>query len=464
MNLTQIIKRNGRVVPFEPDKISKRIYQAAASTGGFKQDIELLPPQLARELYHPYLNLNEQQIAEKLTDQVVSYLEFYLEICKIEKPSVENTQDTVEYVLADQAFIDVWETYRLYRSSRIALRKKQITEDQFSRSGLPDQKCQEIEEWNKKHNCHTISALNELVKDPKAYQNLIESSIQAYEDELDKILLTYLKNPARIVIITGPSSSGKTTTTNKVIERLEQEGFECKLWTLDNYYKGLKYIPQDKFGDYNYETPETLDIRLIRKHLHQLFEGKEVKAPFYNFLKGKRDGISTKLKLENDAVLVVDSLYSISPKLFSERILPEEAFKVYIETLNMLEDSTGRKVKLTDNRMLRRMVRDSSKRGHSIELTLGHWHYVRKGELRDLIPYLNTADYIINGSLAFELPILKGKLHDKIPDLEQYKKQKRWDALIRGHRIKRLFGELASASDKYVPSDCHLREFIGPSI
>ncbi len=466
MSLTQIIKRTGRVVPFEPDRVYQCINKAAASTGGFKQDIGLLPLQLRQELYRPYLDLSEQQIAEKLTDQVISYLEFYLEICKIEKPSVENAQDTVEYVLADQAFIDIWETYRLYRSSRTALRRGQITDGQFSRTGLPDEKCREIEEWNQRHGCDTTSALNEIVKDPKAYQNLIKASIQAYENDLDNILAAYLKNPSRIVLITGPSSSGKTTTTNKVIERLEREGYTCKLWTLDNYFRGTKFLPKDRFGDCNYETPEALDIRLIRKHLSQLFEGKEVKVPFYNFFEGKRDGISKKMKLEKDEVLVADSLYSISPKLFSKKVLPEKAFKVYIETLNMLKDSTGRQVKLTDNRLLRRMARDSRPlsqggRGHSVELTLGHWHYVRKGELRDLIPHLNTADYIINGSLAFELPVLKGRLHNKLPDLEQFRKQKRWDAVIRGYRINRLFDELVSASDRHVPADCHLREFIG---
>lgn len=468
MTLTQIIKRNGRCVPFQPGKITKRIYQAAASTGGFKQDIDLLPSQLARELYQPYLNLNEQQIAEILTDRVISYLEACLEKEKIQCASVEDAQDAVEHVLADQAFIDIWETYRLYRWSRTAVRKKQIIEAQFSQTGLPDKKCQAIEKWNQKHDCDTIPALNELVNDSKAYQALVESSIQAYEDEIDKTIAAYLKAPARLIFVAGPSCSGKTTTTNKTIKRLEKEGYRCKLWSLDNYFKGLRYLPQDKFGDYNYETPEALDIKLIHAHFLKLFEGKEIKVPFYNFDTGKRAGVSTKTRLEKDEVLIIDSLYSLSPKVFPKVVLPEKHFKIYIETLNMLKDSKGRQVKLTDNRLLRRMVRDSRPqssggRSHSIELTLGHWHYVRNGELRDLIPYLNTADHIINGSLAFELPILKGMLHGNLPNLEQYKKQNRWDALIRGYRIKRLLDELTTASDKFVPEDCHLREFIGSS-
>lgn len=464
MGFKRIVKRDERVVPFEPEKITWSIYAAAKSTGGFKRDMALLPYDLNLELYPQYLHLREKQIAESLTSRVISCLEKQT----VKLPKVEQVQNAVEKVLADQAFIDVWEAYRLYRWSRTAVRKGEITEEQFSESGLPDEKCREIEKWNKKHHCHTMSALNELVKEPKAYKNLIESCIQVYTTELDNILAAYLKNPSRIIFIAGPSSSGKTTTTKKTIERLEKEGCKCKLWPLDMYFKGVDTIRPDKFGDYNYEVPEALDDPLIHDHFHQLFEGKEIIVPRYNFgiKSGKREGTSGKMRLEKGEILVVDSLYAISPKIFPKKILPEKAFIIYIETLNMVRNSEGRKVKLTDNRLLRRMIRDirpisEGGREYPAEHTLGHWHYVRNGELGDLIPYMNTADYIINGGLAFELPILKEKLHHLIPDLEQFRKQKRFDAFIRGHRIKKLFDELESASDKYVPKDCHLREFIG---
>ncbi len=466
MGLTQIIKRNGKVVDFEPEKIYNSIQSASESAGGLKQDMDLLPHKIVEELYPQYWRLEEKEIVERLTYQVLSYLKYYSEKARIETLSVEDVQDTVEYVLADQAFIDPWESFRIYRWGRTAVRDGKITEEQFSGSGLPDKKCQEIEEWNKKHGCDTIAGLNEIVRDPKAYKRLIESCIQVYKNELDNIASLYFKDPRRIILISGPSSSGKTTTTHKVCQMLKREGLIPKEWTLDNYYRGVNNLPKDRFGDCNYEEPEALDIRLIRKHLNQLFDGQEIEMPNYNFDTGLRDGISGKMKLGKNEVLVVDSLYSISPKMFTDKVLPEKAFKIYIETLNMVKNSQGRYVKLTDNRLLRRMARDvrplsEGGRNYSLEWTLGHWHYVRNGELRDLIPFINTAGYVINGGLAFELAILKGKLNDIIPDLEQFREDKRWDAYIRGNRIKKIFGELESASDKYVPPDCHLREFIG---
>jgi uridine kinase len=468
MGLTQIIKRDGRVVPFEREKIFNSISKAAQSTGGFKQDMDLLPSRLVLDLYPQYLYFDEKQITAELTEQVISYLKFYQKISKVETPSVEDTQLAVEHVLANQVFIDVWEEYHRFRWSRTAVREKKITKGQFSKSGLPDKKCREIAKWNQKHGCDTISGLNEIVKDHKEFKKLINSSIRVYKKELDNIASLYLKNPSRIVFITGPSSSGKTTTTDKLVKKLKKEGRSCKLWTLDNYFFGGNVIPPDEFGDYNYEIPEALDISLIQNHLYQLFEGKEIKVPHYIFgvRGGERKGISGKMKLEEDEVLIVDCLYSISPKVFPDELLPEKAFKVYIETLNMIENSQGRKVKLTDNRLLRRTIRDvrplsEGGRGYAAKHTLGHWHYVRNGELMDLIPYMNTADYIINGGLAFELPILKEKLYNIMPELEQFKKQKRWDAVVRGHRIKKLFDELIPTSDEHVPLDCHLREFIG---
>lgn len=468
MGLTKIIKRNGKVADFDSGKIYKSIYKAAKETGGFSQDMDLLPSRLVLELYPQYLHLDEKQITEKLTEQVISCLKYYQKVAKVEMPTVEDTQLAVEHVLANQVFIDVWEAYHLFRWSKTAVRNKEITKEQFSRTGLPEKKCREIRKWNQRHGCDTISGLNEIVKDPQEFKKLIKASIGVYKKELNNIASLYLKKPSRIIFVTGPSSSGKTTTTSILIKKLKKEGYNCKLWTLDNYFFGGDVLPEEEFGDFNYEIPEALDIQLIQDHFHQLFEGKVIKVPryIYGLRGGERKGISKKMKLNKDDVLIVDSHYSISPKVFPDKILPEKAFKVYIETLNMIENSQGRKVKLTDIRLLRRTIRDfrplnEGGRGYPTEHTFGHWHFVRNGELMDLIPFMNTADYIINGGLAFELPILKEKSENIIPDLEPFKKDKRWDAVIRGYRIKKLFGELVPTSDKFVPPDCLLREFTG---
>jgi hypothetical protein len=152
-------------------------------------------------------------------------------------------------------------------------------------------------------------------------------------------------------------------------------------------------------------------------------------------------------------------------------VFPEELnkqfFRVYIEPLNPIIDGENeRKVKLTDTRLLRRMARDSRPqseggRGYPVEHTLGHWHYVRNEELRSLIPYLPTADHVVNGGLAFELPVLKGVLYARLPKLEEFFQQRRLDAYIRGMRVRGILDKVTAASDKYVPEDSVLREFVG---
>lgn len=474
MKLTKVRKRDQSVAPFDLDKIIQSIYDAAFSTGGFRQDIQLFLPARAIKIYGPYYELNEAQIAQNLALQASSFLMGQLgyqyqqndSSQKEEKiPSVEQIQDAVENTLRIQGFIDVWEAYRLYRWGRTAVREGLITEEQFSRSGLPDEKCEQIRKWNERHGCDTLTGLDQIVSDPEAYKNLIEASTQAYEEDLTQALETYKKNPKQIVVVAGPSSSGKTTTTKKVVEKLTEEGYRCKLWLLDEYYLGLQHVEQDKFGDYNYETPESLNIELIQKHLDLLLEGETISVPHYDFKKGRRDGSSRKMSLREGDILVVDSLYSFSPTVFPQRY-SQHFFRIYIETLNIVKDYSGRKVKFTDNRLLRRMARDSRPqseggRDHSIALTLGHWHYVRNEELRSLIPLLHTSHYVVNGGLAFELPILKEALYRKLPKLDQFYQEGRLDAYVRGTRIKRLFNEIKSVSDKFVPEDSLLREFIG---
>ena len=461
----KVIKRDESVASFDLDKIATGIMNAAYSTGGFKQDMKFFLPSKAREIFGPYDYLEEPQIAESLALQTAAYLRGIIARKPEKIVEVEQIQDGVEHILKSQGFIDIWECYRLYRWGRTAIREGHISEEKFSRSGLPDRKCREIKRWNELHGCDTLCRLDKIVNSPDAFAELVEASTQVYEEDLDMAISRYEESPQRVMVVAGPSSSGKTTTTRKLVQKLQERGYPCKGWELDNYYLGLKHVQKDEFDDYNYETPEALDIKLIRQHLYELLEGKLINVPKYDFKKGKRNGISSKTKLQKGEILIIDSLYSFSPVVFPPS-LSNTFYKVYIETLNMVKDSRGRQVKLTDNRLLRRMSRDSlpidqGGRGYPLDLTLGLWHYVRKVELRSLIPFMHTADLIINGGLAFELPVLRGRLHRKLPKMERFYEQGRLDAFIRGTRIKRLFNEVNSGSQRYVPEDSLLREFIG---
>ena len=470
MKLIRVRKRTGYTAKFNLDKLTEGILDSAKSTGGFRRDIELFDNKEWNKIFKYYATLNEREIAQSLALQTKTLLQMMPS-----KPNevlhVEKIQDEVENVLYNSGFVDIWESYRLFRWGRTAVRDGRITDDQFRRSGMPDKLRDEILVWNLQHGCNTIQGLNEIVRDENKFKQLIEEGTQEYESQLDKVAQKFLKDPKKVIVFAGPSSSGKTTTTNITAEKMNIMGgssgsnLTFKPWHVDHYYLGLNHLTPDEYNDYDYETPDALDTELIREHLDMLLEGKTIQVPNYDFIKGKRVGVSSELCLRENDVLVIDNLYALSTAVFRKDHI-NQFFKVYIETLNTIKSDNGRQVKLTDTRLMRRMSRDSlpkdqGGRGYDVGLTLGHWHYVRNGELRYLIPLWPTADHVVNGSLPFELPLLKAKLDGRLPPLSEFYGQGRHDAFIRGSRLYSLMDELETASDKYVSGDSLVREFIG---
>jgi len=235
---------------------------------------------------------------------------------------------------------------------------------------------------------------------------------------------------------------------------------------VDNYFFNLEMHPKDEFGDYDFETPQALDLSLINEHLLRLFEGEEVKIPFYDFKTGTRRLEQTPMKLASNEVILIDSLHGLYPEMTRE-ISPEKKFQLYIEPLLQLKDPDGHYVRWTDIRLIRRMLRDASHRAYDPTKTLLHWHYVRNSELRSIIPYVNATDYVVNSAMPYELPIYKGKLFDAFAGwTETYADDPlRIDAYTRASRVYKLMQTLESIDDdSIVPENSLIREFIGGSI
>jgi len=459
--IARIKKRSGVTVPFRQDRITRAILAAAESIGGFRQDI------LSNSIYGAFKDRSDKEIAALLSDDVMMCLNAnkgYMSRDTI--PDVEVIQDHVVHVLRSRGFVDTADVYEVYRSGRSKIRAGEITSEQFVANGYPLEKITAIRRWNTEHQCETVLKLNSWVLSGR-FKELVDASIAAYEADIDDAIHTFLgKGNVRILMITGPSSSGKTTTTVKLAERLRKIGFNLHALNLDNYFLGLSEYPQDHFGDWDFETPQALKIDLINQHLAELLEGKTILSPRYDFQTGRSIADAFAVKLEDNEILLLDSHHGLYPPM--TRSVPNSMkCKVYIETLNMLTEgdgSSGVATKWTDVRMLRRMLRDRDHRNHSPEMTLGHWHFVRKGELHDILPYIGTVDCIVNGGLAFELPVLKTSMGADFPDPEKFLRQGRLDAYIRGERVSRLLAAVVAQPDisaNYIPADCHLREFIG---
>ncbi|MFQ5599645.1 MAG: ATP cone domain-containing protein [Candidatus Krumholzibacteriia bacterium] len=434
--VTHIIKRTGEVVPFDHGKITNAIYKAAAAVGG-----------------------HDRQLSQRLADRVFEMLER-----ESGTPSVEEIQDLVEKVLIENGHAKTAKAYILYRQERARLRRAKGGR-RGRASDVPYRTMWHTLVWNIDHDCDSVDGLNRHVRGG-TFQQLIDAAEKAYEANIVEAAEAILESRGRVrvVIVAGPSSSGKTTATAKISEMLEAEGLSVVPMNLDNYFFDLHLHPRDESGDHDFETPEALDLQLINAHLARLLDGGEVQMPIYDFKQGRRIEERRPLRVLPGQVLLLDTLHGLFDPL-TESVDEELKFRLYTETVLQLRDPSGRWVRWTDLRLLRRMMRDATHRGYDPASTIAHWHYVRRGELKHIIPHLGRADAIINGSLPYELPIFKRHLAHHFPRfIEMWRDDpRRADASVRARRIAALLEVLDPVHDAGVPSNSVLREFIGGS-
>ncbi len=267
----------------------------------------------------------------------------------------------------------------------------------------------------------------------------------------------------KMVLVSGPSSSGKTTTTQKIEQRLKRMGMTFASLNVDNYFFDLEMHPKDEFGDYDFETPQALDLPLINEHLNRIARGEEVLIPFYDFKTGKRFPDRTPFKLQPGEILLIDSLHGLYPDM-SGKIPAEIKMKLYIEPLLQMKTPQGKYIRWTDLRLIRRMLRDAVHRAYKPQQTLEHWHYVRASEMRNIIPYINTADHILNSGMPYEIALYRPRMLDHFLDWREHYKDDplREDAYMRAERVCRFLEVVEPVEDdSAVPKESVLREFIG---
>jgi len=437
-----VIKRNGKIVDFNPSRISNAIYRAAVSVGG-----------------------RDKATVDKLAEKVTEIL--FEKHPDNYKPHIEEIQDIVEKVLIENGHAKVAKEYILYREEQKQKRNLNARQGTRLSENIPWAKIWHILDWAVSNNIHTIDLINQKIANgefselvqlsEKLYEHDVETASKHIIDKIDKL---------KMVMITGPSSSGKTTTTIKMEERLKAKGYKFVALNVDHYFFDLEFHPKDEFGDYDFETPQALDLELINEHLHLLSEGKEVKIPHYDFKTGNRILNQTPVQLKDDEILLIDSLHALYPK-FTEGINPELTFKVFLEPLVQLKAADNTYVQWTDIRLIRRMLRDSVQRAYNPQQTLEHWHYVRASELRHIIPYSNNADYIVSSGMPYEIALYKPRLIDRFEEWEKLYRDNalREDAYKRASRVLNILRSVTGVEDdSAVPKNSVLREFIGGSV
>jgi len=440
--ITHVIKRSGALVPFTPERITNAIYRAAVAVGG-----------------------RDKETAKALTEQVVNLLKE--NTAEGSHPHIEQIQDLVEKVLIENGHARVAKAYILYRDERAKQRDKRSKADALPSGNIPWAKLWKVLDWAVEHEVHTVQHLNQHIMQGTLPQ-IVTAAEAAYHEDVENAAAMILarRDEVRMVFIAGPSSSGKTTTTIKLGDYLGREGLKLVTLNVDHYFFDLEDHPKDEFGDYDFETPQALDLELINQHLLRLFSGEEVLIPYYDFKTGRRMLNQTPMKLSKNDIILIDSLHGLYPEM-TINIPAEMKFKVYIEPLLQLKDNFGLYVRWTDIRMIRRMLRDAAHRAYDPNKTLLHWHYVRSSELRHIIPYMHTTDTIINSAMPYELPMYKHKLGGEFAKwVKEYEGDPlRDDAWQRAKRIATLMSQLHSVEDdRIVPENSVIREFIGGGI
>lgn len=312
------------------------------------------------------------------------------------------------------------------------------------------------DEWLNKMGLDFIYDVNKIVAEGsiidliKKNDIMIDNSVYEIAKEVNKL-------NKKIVLLAGPSSSGKTTTSRKMSLYLSSLGLHAHAISLDDFFVNRDETPLDENGNRDYECLESLDLRLFNQCLSDLLEGKEVVLPTYNFLKGEKEFKRSPLKIGSEDVLVIEGLHALNPGLMTINDT-SMIYRVYISPLTPLNVDRHNYVSTTDNRLLRRIVRDYRTRGRSAEASLATWPSVRTGEEKYIFPYTDTADAVVNTAYVYELGVLKvyvePLLYNIKMDSEFY------------YEARRLLDNLKAIypiPSEYVNNDNLLREFIGGS-
>lgn len=314
---------------------------------------------------------------------------------------------------------------------------------------------------NKTVGVGSVGMLNKAVADKSNVGMLIAVAETIHDKKIgaiaDQITERFRQGGARVVLVAGPSSSGKTTTTKRLSIHLLANLVRPQMISLDNYFVDREHTPRDENGDYDYESLYALDIEQFNKDLTDLIAGKEVAMPSYDFTTGKRTYKGNKLRLDDNSILLMEGIHGLNPELTAS--IPDEMkYKVYVSALTTLSIDNHNWVPTTDNRLLRRIVRDFKYRGTSALDTIRRWPGVRRGEGKWIFPYQENADAMFNSSLIFELgvmkdfaePILKQVPHN-VPEYAE------------AYRLLSFLSYFNAIPNRQIPATSLLREFLGGS-
>lgn len=311
--------------------------------------------------------------------------------------------------------------------------------------------------WGQRLDLETVGALNDKIAEgDMSHLILIQEALQ--EKRIAEIAAQIAeRKTAKIVMIAGPSSSGKTTFSHRLSVQLEAIGLKPHPIAVDNYFVNRIDSPRDENGNYNYEILECLDVEQFNQDMQALLRGEQVELPYYNFKKGEREYKGDFLKLGKEDILVIEGIHCLNDRL-SYSLPRESKFKIYISALTQLNIDEHNRIPTTDGRLLRRMIRDARTRGTSARDTIRMWPSVRKGEEENIFPYQEEADAMFNSALIYELAVLKQYVEPLLFGIP-----KNCPEYTEAKCLLKFLDYFIGVSSEDIPKNSILREFIGGS-
>ena len=310
------------------------------------------------------------------------------------------------------------------------------------------------EDWGHKLNITCVGELNDLIVSGWS-NHLLLMQEALMEKQIANIAETIVKNDRKIILIAGPSSSGKTTFSNRLCVQLGTFGMTPYPIAMDNFFKEREDTPKDADGKFDFECIEAMDLKLFNDTMTGLLEGKEMPMPTFDFTLGKKIFDGSTLKLNEGDVLVVEGIHALNPKS-TESLPKESSFKIYISALTQLNIDEHNRISTTDTRLLRRIVRDARTRGNSATRTISMWQSVRRGEEKNIFPFQEEADAMFNSAMIYELSAIKQYAEPLLfgvpEDSDEYYEAK---------RLLKFLDYFLGIDVQSIPQNSLMREFIG---
>ena len=313
------------------------------------------------------------------------------------------------------------------------------------------------EKWGERLGIHNIGSLNDAIAEGRTEQLiLMQEALQ--EKRIGDIAEEIYKSGKQIVLIAGPSSSGKTSFSHRLSIQLSALGLKPHPIGTDNYFVDREKNPKDENGEYDYEAIECIDMEQFNTDINALLEGQRVELPRFNFVAGRREYKGDYMQIGKEDILVIEGIHSLNERL--TYMLPKEKkYKIYISALTQLNIDEHNRIPTTDGRLIRRMIRDVRTRGHSAKDTLARWESVRRGEEKNIFPFQEDADAMFNSALLYEFAVLKPYAEALLFGIPEEAPE-----YLEAKRLLKFFDYVLTMPSEQIPHNSLLREFIGGSV